>query len=215
MRKLLVSLVTLGALAATIGTAAAQQSGPAQQSKTRFGLGLSAAFGPSPTPNSLVARIEVAPEFVVNGALGFRLQNGDFNEGTNFGLGASAEYRVFRTQAVNFHILGGLSYAYGSSRTETPARTDTVAGVTVTIPASTTTDSASDVALFGGFGAEYFFPGADNHFSMEVNVGPAIHILGMETETKAGNTTTTTDASAFALSLGEALSSGVLFTYYF
>ena len=208
MKKLLVSILTLGALAAALGTASA-----AEQSNARFGLGLNTGFGPTPTPNTLIGRIEVSPEVVVNAGLGFRTQSGDFNEGTNFGLGVSAQYRMFRVQSVNFHIMGGLSYAYGSSKED---RTDTITVNNVPTQVKiTTTTSTSDIAIFGGFGAEYFFPNTNNQFSVEIDVGPGIHILSDNVEAKTGSTTVSNDNSAFALSLGDSLSSGVLFTYYF
>jgi hypothetical protein len=218
MRTLILSLLSAGLMLTSAPASAAEPQAPAAgKPAIRFGLGLSTAFGPTPINNALVARLELSQKFVVNGGLGLRFQSGDFDEGTNFGVGASAEYRAFQRENVNFHILGGVSFCSFSVSTDPVERT---AGNGDTLR-ETTTDTTADIGLFAGAGAEYFFPNTNNQFSLEVNVGPGIHLLSRRREEKVINvtrnqtTTTTADDNAVALALGESLSSGVLFTYYF
>jgi hypothetical protein len=210
MKKVLFALTMVGSLALS-GTAFAQD---AAKPANRFGVGLSANFGPTPIPNAINARFQMGEKITLNGALGFRLQSGDFNEGTDFGLGGSAQYAVFSSDNLQFHVLGGLGLNFNTDTQETTTTiTDPTTGAQSTV--TTTQDTTNrDIALFGGFGAQYWFPGTRN-FSMQVDVGPAIHLYGVDVETKTGNTSTSTDASAFALSLAENLSGGVLFTYWF
>lgn len=212
MRNFIFAAAVAGALVTTQGVASAQQQMQTAKPAARFGLGLTTNFGATPVDNALVFRAAVTPELTANVALGFRLQSGDFGEGTGFGLGASAQYAVMKVGDVDFHVLGGLSYNRDSSKDEsTDVDTSTTPPTTITVETTTT---QSDVALFGGVGAQYFFPGT-KRFSMQIDVGPSIHLLGNSFEVKSGKTTTTTDADAFVLALAENLSSGVMFTYYF
>lgn len=213
MRKIVLAATLVGALAATHGVATAQQTQTSAKADPRFGLGLATNFGSTPVDNAFVVRAAVTPELTANAALGFRLQSGDFNEGTGFGIGVSAQYAAVKVGDVDFHVLGGLSYNRDSlNDEEEDVDTSTTPPTTITIETTATT---SDVSLFGGVGAQYFFPNTNKRFSMQVDVGPAIHLLGNSFEVKRGSTTTTTDADAFVLSLAENLSSGVMFTYYF
>lgn len=210
MRTLLLAATVVGAMLASQGVAAAQDA--AAKPGPKFGLGLATNFGATPVDNALVARAAITPELTANAALGFRIQSGDFNEGTGFGLGVSAQYAVIKVGDVDFHVLGGLSYNRDSATDEQDVTDNSTTPPTRVT--QKTTNTTSDVALFGGVGAQYFFPGT-KRFSLQIDVGPAIHLLGVNNEVKVGSTTTSNDASAFVLALGENLSSGLLFTYYF
>lgn len=214
MRKFVLAAAVAGALVATQGVASAQQQQQqGAKQDPRFGLGLTTNFGATPVDNAFVVRAALTPELTANAALGFRLQSGDFNEGTGFGIGVGAQYAVMQVGDVDFHLLGGLSYNRDSATfEETDVETVNGQQVTVTIE---TTNTTSDISLFGGVGAQYFFPNTNKRFSMQVDVGPAIHLLGIENEAKVGNLKTSNDADAFVLSLAENLSGGVMFSYYF
>lgn len=215
MRKFVLAAAVAGALVATQGVASAQQQSQQQGAAqgARFGLGLTTNFGASPVDNAFVIRAALTPELTANAALGFRLQSGDFNEGTGFGIGVGAQYAVMKVGDVDFHLLGGLSYNRDSA-TDEQTDTQNVNGQQVTVTIETTS-TTSDISLFGGVGAQYFFPNTNKRFSMQIDVGPAIHLLGVENEAKVGNVKTSTDADAFVLSLAENLSGGVMFSYYF
>jgi hypothetical protein len=167
----------------------------------RFGLGLGTNLGVVPVAGgggvaAIRARAEVTPQIVGNFDLGFRSESGDFNDVSGVGVSVSGEYRVFTNEAkdLNFHVLGGLSVAHVSA--------------TIATSATTSTDvSANDIALFAGMGAEYFF-GGTNQFSMQVDVGPTIHLLSLSPDVGK-------DKSGTVISLADNLSSGILFTYYF
>lgn len=207
MKKVLFALGLVGSLSIADAAFAQQQ----EKAATKFGLGLATNFGATPVDNALVARAKM-DKITLQGALGFRTQSGDFNEGTGFGIGVSGQYNVFSTDNLDFHVLGGLAYNRDSAYTESTITTGTPP--TVVTVTTKTTNTVSDISLFGGLGAQYWFPGT-RRFSMQIDVGPAIHLYGQSVETKAGTTTTTTDSDAFALSLAENLSSGILFTYWF
>lgn len=214
MRKIVLAATIAGALLTTQGVAAAQQTQQASaKADPRFGLGLATNFGSTPVDNAFVVRAAITPELTANAALGFRLQSGDFNEGTGFGIGVSGQYAAFKVGDVDFHLLGGLSYNRDSA-TDEQTQTTTVNNQQVTVTVETTSTN-SDISLFGGVGAQYFFPNTNKRFSLQIDVGPAIHLLGVSNEVKTGNVKTSTDADAFVLSLAENLSSGVMFSYYF
>lgn len=79
-------------------------------------------------------------------------------EGTMFGTGGYYLRRLVEADPVGAHVLAGLSIGY-----------DDVGGT-----------ESTDFAVFGGFGAEYFFPGTDK-FSIEASIGLGAHFLSSDT----------------------------------
>jgi hypothetical protein len=201
MKKLFSAFVLVGALSVTSHADAAMRFG--------LGLGSSIGTGQQASVSSIVARAEVSPKLVGNFGLGFRSESGDFSDDTSLGFNIGGQFRVFTNEANNlhFHLLGGLSYArVGTSVNTTVTVTNTTTGVTTTKTVKTDV-SNSEIGLYGGVGAEYFFPGTDQ-FSMEVDVGPRIDLL-------SSSPATGSDSSGTVLSLANNLSGGILFTYYF
>lgn len=168
--------LTLAMLVAGLAVGAASDAAD-KAGRGRIGLGLNLGRAD--------LRYDLDTMSAVDGFLDLSLGSGGagFDE-TDFGIGGYYLRRMTKADPVGAHLLGGFRFG---SRDEGGA-------------------TFSDFTLFGGIGAEYFFPGT-KQFSVEANVGLGIHFVN--TKVKGLSATGT------QLSIDDLTRGGIMLRYYF
>ena len=156
---------------------------------TRVGLGLNL--------DRADFRMELSPMNAIGGFLKFGVISGDA-EGNLIGIGGYYLQRIRPAKPVDFHFLGGLAINNGSDAG--------IAMLPSVLSMGVGADSVTDIMLFAGVGSEYFMPGSDQ-FSVEANVGLAIHFASA----KVGDA----DGSATMISIEDLTGAVVMLRYYF
>jgi len=183
--RVLFALALVAALVPASGALAARSS----SGSTRIGLGLNL--------DRADFRMELSPENAIGGFLKFGVISGDA-EGNLIGIGGYYLQRLKPAKPVDFHFLAGLAINTGSD--------SGIALMPDMLSMGMGADSVTDFMLFGGVGSEYFLPGTDQ-FSIEANVGLAIHFASA----KAGDW----DGSATMISIEDLTGAVVMLRYYF
>jgi hypothetical protein len=157
--------------------------------ETRVGLGLNL--------DRADFRMELSPENAIGGFLKFGVISGDA-KGNLIGIGGYYLQRIKPPKPVDFHFLAGLAINTGSD--------DGIVFMPSILAMGAGAESVTDFMLFGGVGSEYFLPGT-TQFSIEANVGLAIHFASA----KVGDA----DGSATMISIEDLTGAVVMLRYYF
>lgn len=157
--------------------AAGAASAAAKGGSGRIGLGLNLGRAD--------LRYDLDTMSAIDGFLDLSLGSGGVGfDDTDFGIGGYYLRRMTKADPVGAHLLAG--FRFGSLDR---------GGATL-----------SDFTLFGGIGAEYFFPGT-KQISLEASVGLGIHFLN----SKVGGLSTT----GTQLSIDDLTRGGIMLRYYF
>jgi len=171
-------MLLLAALVAAVAAPAMAAKGNIEISGMGIGIGVDAAD----------FRVELSPRDAVGVTMQFATLSGDM-DGSQFGIGFNYLHRLAEPKPVAMHFIGGLMInSYDKLPFDffgTPA-----VGAKFTM-----------IKLYGGIGAEYFFPGTDR-FSIEGNTG-------------IGIVSVSGDGKGTLFGIAPVPSSLVMFRYYF